>query len=89
MAALVCAASLAAARPQAEPWAAAVRDGIVQGAQNWPASHNRKYGLTEWQIPPEGGQGTLWYVCPVHGVSLLRRAPGQNICPVDQKNFTG
>src|SRR5687768_7678032 len=55
---------------QSLPWAGAARDAVVQAAQNWPAAHNQRYGLPEWQLPPEGGQWTLWYVCPVHGVSL-------------------
>ena len=74
---------------QALPWAAGVRTGIIQGAAGWPASYATKYGLKEWQLPPEGGQWTLWYVCPTHGVSLQYRAPNQNLCPVDGKNFTG
>ena len=32
--------------------------------------HLAKYGLTQLEIPTEGGQWTLWYVCPIHGVSL-------------------
>lgn len=72
-----------------EPWAAGVRSGIVQAAQNWPAAHNTRYGLTDWKLPPEGGQWTHHYVCPTHGVGLQNRAPGQNVCPVDNRNYTG
>lgn len=74
---------------QALPWAAAARAAIVQAASDWPATHNKRYGLSEWELPPEGGQWTLWYVCPTHGVSLQFRGPGQNVCPVDQRNYTG
>ncbi len=74
---------------KALPWASAARAGIVQAAESWPAAHNARYGLAQWQLPPEGGQWTLWYICPTHGVSLQFRGPGQNICPVDGQNYTG
>lgn len=74
---------------RSEPWAAGVRSTILQAADSFPAAHNARYGLSEWKLPPEGGQWTLWYVCPVHGVSLQNRAVGQNVCPVDNKNYTG
>ena len=71
------------------PWAESVAAGIVSRADDWPQSHNDKYGLSSWELPPEGGQWTLWYVCPVHGVSLSYGGPGQNVCPVCGQNFTG
>ncbi len=71
------------------PWAAAVRTAIVQAAENWPAAHNQRYGLERWELPPEGGQWTLWYICPRHGVRLQFRSPDQNVCPVDQEPFSG
>ncbi len=70
-------------------WAGDVRDGIVRAAADWPASHSQRYGLAEWRLPPDGGQWTLWYVCPRHGVSLTFRPPDQHICPVDNERFTG
>jgi hypothetical protein len=73
----------------AQAWAAAARSAIVQAGEAWPSAHNTRYGLAEWQLPPEGGQWTLWYVCPTHGVSLQFRGPGQNVCPVDNRNYTG
>jgi hypothetical protein len=76
-------------RTNTEPWAAAVRDGIVQGATTWATDHAARYGLTTWVMPPEGGQWTLWYVCPTHGVYLTAKGPGQNRCPVDDRNYTG
>jgi len=74
---------------QAAPWAAAVRTGIVQAAENWPAAHNQRYGLERWELPPEGGQWTLWYICPRHGVRLQFRSPDQSVCPVDGERFSG
>ena len=74
---------------QSATWAATARTGILQAAENWPAAHNQRYGLAQWQLPPEGGQWTLWYICKTHGVYLQYRAPGQNICPVDGQNWTG
>ncbi|HUU00384.1 MAG TPA: heparinase II/III family protein [Myxococcota bacterium] len=71
------------------PWAEAVVAGILSRADNWPGAHNDKYGLASWELPPEGGQWTLWYVCPEHGVSLGYDGPGRNICPIDGHNFTG
>jgi len=74
---------------QSAAWAAAVRAGIVQAAESWPEAHNQRYGLSSWELPPEGGQWTLWYICPTHGVSLQFKGPGQNLCPVDGRNYTG
>jgi len=71
------------------PWAATVRAGIVQNAENWPAAHNQRFGLERWEPPPEGGQWSQWYVCPRHGVSLQFRAPHEHICPVDSERLTG
>ena len=72
----------------AQKWMAVVRDGIIQAAQAFPADQMQKYGLKEWAIPPEGGQWTLWYVCPVHGVSLRFIPPSTHLCPVDNQTFT-
>lgn len=74
---------------QLHSWAATIRTAILQAADRWPTDHNARYGLTEWELPPEGGQWTLWYVCPTHGVSLTFQGPGQNLCPVDGRNYTG
>jgi len=71
------------------PWADAAVSGILSRADRWPEDHNDKYGLSSWELPPEGGQWTLWYVCPDHGVSLVYQGPGRNVCPVDGRNFTG
>ena len=71
------------------PWSASVRSAIIQAAGNWPSAQLARYGLDEWKLPPEGGQWTLWYVCPTHGVRLQFGGPGRNVCPIDNRNFTG
>jgi hypothetical protein len=74
---------------QSEAWAAAVRNAIVDAAGQWPTAHNTRYGLKEWSVPPEGGQWTHWYVCPVHGAALQYKLPDQHVCPIDQRVYTG
>ncbi|HEY3440178.1 MAG TPA: heparinase II/III family protein [Paludibaculum sp.] len=71
------------------PWAKAAVDQIVNSAKAWPQSHLTKYGLTQLEIPAEGGQWTLWYVCPVHGVSLRYTPPSTHTCPIDNKRWSG
>ncbi|MBW1806809.1 MAG: heparinase II/III family protein, partial [Deltaproteobacteria bacterium] len=70
-------------------WADSLVQGILARADSWPASHNLKYGLASWSTPPEGGQWGMWYVCPDHGVYLSYQGPGQNVCPIDDQNFSG
>lgn len=73
---------------KAHAWMASVRDAILQAARGFPADQLQKYGLREWSLPPEGGQWTLWYVCPVHGVSLRFVPPSTHQCPVDNRTYT-
>lgn len=70
-------------------WAKSAMDGVVNNARNWPQSHLAKYGLRELALPPEGGQWTLWDVCPVHGVSLRYTPPTTKTCPLDNKQYSG
>jgi hypothetical protein len=70
------------------PWAAKVRDGIIARADEWPASHVREFGLREWALPTEGAGWSHAYVCPEHGARLRQKA-GQNLCPVDGKDYHG
>ncbi|HET8546560.1 MAG TPA: alginate lyase family protein [Bryobacteraceae bacterium] len=70
-------------------WAADARASIIRVAQEWPQAHLTRYGLQELALPPEGGQWTLWYVCPVHGVGLQYTAPNTHTCPVDKKTLSG
>lgn len=70
-------------------WAAAVRNAVIESARAWPAAHLERFGLEQWAVPPEGGQWSQHYVCPVHGVSLQFRPPDQHRCPVDGKTYSG
>lgn len=70
-------------------WAADARAAIVRVAQEWPQSHLTRFGLKELALPPDGGQWSQWYVCPVHGVSLQYTAPNTHTCPLDKKTWTG
>lgn len=72
-----------------QPWAAAIRDSLLQSAAAWPQSHLAKFGLRELAVPEEGGQWWHHYVCPVHGVRLEFRPPNTHRCPVDGKVVTG
>ncbi len=71
------------------PWAGSARDGIVAAADDWPAEYETEYALPSWSLPPEGGQWTLWYVCPTHGVRLRHEGSGRHVCPVDGEVHTG
>lgn len=79
----------AAARAAALPWAKAALDVTVNAAKAWPQSHLSKYGLKTLALPTEGGQWTLWDVCPVHGVSLRYTPPSTKTCPIDGKTYSG
>lgn len=74
---------------QSEAWAASVRDGIIGRADAWPGDFEQEYELSEWALPPEGGQWTLWYVCPTHGVRLRYEGPTAHVCPVDGEVHSG
>jgi hypothetical protein len=77
------------AAAKADPWAGGVRTSILQSADGWPTTFENKYSLKKWSLPPAGGQWTLWYVCPTHGVYLTYKGPGRNECPIDNRNYTG
>ncbi|MBI4333609.1 MAG: alginate lyase family protein [Chloroflexi bacterium] len=47
-----------------QAWAREARDRIVQEADNWPSKYLRDFGLTQPNLPPAGGQWSLWYVGP-------------------------
>ncbi len=74
---------------QKQPWAAALRDSILQSARDWPQSHLTRFGLRQLEIPAEGGQWWHHYVCPTQGVRLEFRPPNTHRCPVDGKTVTG
>jgi len=70
-------------------WAAALRDSILSRADSWPQAFEVRYGLSHWALPPDGGQWTAYYVCPVHGVSLQYEPPLTHRCPVDGATYSG
>ncbi|HNZ22398.1 MAG TPA: heparinase II/III family protein [Polyangiaceae bacterium] len=71
-----------------EAWASNARASILNQAEGWPEAYEKKYFLSTWALPPEGGQWSLWYVCPVHGVNL-KYEDKHHRCPVDGQEFTG
>jgi hypothetical protein len=72
-----------------QPWAAGLRNSILQTANNWPQSHLTRFGLRQLEIPAEGGQWWHHYVCPTQGVRLEFRPPSTHRCPVDGRTYTG
>ena len=48
----------------AQPWAHDVLTRIVNSADGYPANYLKDYALTSPDLPPAGGQWTLWYICP-------------------------
>lgn len=73
----------------AHAWAADARDTVVVAADGFPKSHLDRFGLEQLELPPDGGQWSLWYVCPVHGVKLEYHPPATHRCPVDRQTYTG
>lgn len=71
------------------PWAKAAMDQVINAAAQWPSAYKTKYGLSEAEVPEQGGQWSHWYVCPRHGVSLRYTPPMTHTCPVDNARVTG
>jgi len=74
---------------QQQSWARSVYDAIVLAAEDWPKTHLQRYGLSVWEVPPEGGQWSQHYICKVHGVSLQFHPPDKHVCPVDGQVYSG
>ncbi|MBI3278899.1 MAG: hypothetical protein HYZ57_03545, partial [Acidobacteria bacterium] len=72
-----------------ETWAAQIESPLLRQAETWPQWHLDRFGLKELELPPEGGQWTHHYVCPVHGVRLRYTPPNTHRCPVDGGTFSG
>jgi len=72
-----------------EPWAAKQRQAILDEADAFPASYEKRFGLTSMQLPPEGGQWLHYYACPDTGSVLVFHPPDQHICPDTGKVFKG
>lgn len=74
---------------QHQPWAKASLDQLIQEANAFPASYEKRFGLTSVELPPQGGQWLHWYVCPDTGTPLKFVPPDHNVCPDSGKEFPG
>jgi len=72
-----------------ESWAANARTGVINNADAWPESFTETYYLSEWALPPEGGQWVSSYICPQGGADLIYEGPGRHICPLDGQVYSG
>jgi len=72
-----------------QPWAARQREAILDEAAAFPASYEKRFGLTGFELPPEGGQWMHYYACPDTGSQLEFHPPDQNVCPDTGKVFKG
>ncbi len=70
------------------PWATQVVSDILRDADAWPRSFTETYYLTNWSLPPEGGQWGMWYICP-NGEYLVYQSPGRHYCPSNGQYYTG
>lgn len=74
---------------EAHGWAEQARTEILRAADEWPTVFEETFHLEGWQLPPEGGQWSLWYICPDHGVQLQYEGPDRHVCPVDGRVYDG
>ncbi len=72
-----------------ESWASSARSSILNTADAWPDDFVADYYLTAWELPPEGGQWGLWYICPQGGAYLNYEGPGRHVCPLDGQVYSG
>ncbi len=72
-----------------EPWARVARDEMMQVAGSFPEAYNKRFGLTTFAVPSEGGQWLHWYVCPDTGKHLEFHPPNHNVCPDTGKDYSG
>ncbi len=69
-------------------WARDARDQLIRNADAYPARYLQKYNLKSPDLPPMGGQWSLWYICP-DGLRL-RYEPTHtppHFCPSDGKYY--
>ncbi|MBI5302081.1 MAG: heparinase II/III family protein [Chloroflexi bacterium] len=69
-------------------WARDARDQIMRNADAYPANYLRQYNLKSPDLPPTGGQWSLWYICP-DGLRLKydpTHTP-PHFCPSDGKYY--
>lgn len=74
---------------QQQPWAARQRQAILDQASAFPASYEKRFGLSTVELPPEGGQWLHYYACPDTGSQLQFHPPDQNVCPDTGQVFKG
>jgi hypothetical protein len=72
-----------------QPWAAKQRQAILDEAAAFPASYEKRFGLTAMELPPEGGQWLHYYACPDTGSALVFHPPDQHVCPDTGQVFKG
>lgn len=72
-----------------QPWAAKQRQAILDEANAFPESYEKRFGLTSMELPPEGGQWLHYYACPDTGSTLQFHPPDQHVCPDTGKVFKG
>lgn len=72
-----------------QPWAAKQRQAILAQADAFPASYEKRFGLTSLELPPKGGQWLHYYACPDTGSLLKFVPPDQNVCPDTGKVYKG
>ena len=72
-----------------QPWAAEAQTGIIQAADAWPQKYQQTFYLTDWSLPPEGGQWGMWYICPGSSVYLRYEGSQRHVCPTDNKVYSG
>ena len=72
-----------------QPWAAKQRQAILDEAEAFPGSYERRFGLTSMELPPDGGQWLHYYACPDTGSALVFHPPDEHVCPDTGKVFKG
>jgi hypothetical protein len=70
------------------PWARDARAQIIKRADAYPARYLQKYNLTASDLPPTGGQWSLWYICP-DGLRLQYQPAHTppHFCPSDGRYY--
>ncbi|MCX7944606.1 MAG: heparinase II/III family protein, partial [Deltaproteobacteria bacterium] len=70
-------------------WAKSQLDSIIKYANNWESNFKTKYGVSNWDLPPEGGQWGMWYVCKNDNSYLTYIPPMTHKCPKCGKVYSG
>lgn len=70
-------------------WAKSQVDSIIKQADNWESNFKTKYGVAHWELPPEGGQWGMWYVCKDDNSYLTYTPPMTHKCPKCGKTYSG